>query len=71
MPRTRCSASADDPVQLTRDAIEVARAYMDLPANERAQFRRAIAGRAFDWTEPDARPAVWPMRLQIVRDPTL
>jgi len=53
-------------VELTRDAIDLARAYMELPANERAQFKEAIAARAFDWSS--GTPAIWPMRLEIVRE---
>jgi hypothetical protein len=60
---------AEKPVRLLKEQIELAQMWRQLPENERGQFKRAIAARALDWTAPaPARPAIWPMRLQIVRD---
>jgi len=60
-----------DSVVLPSEALAVARAFMALPGNERAQFGESIAARAFDWTVPDTQPDDWPMVLRIERDPLI
>ena len=39
----------DRSIELTRDALAVARAYMDLPGIERQKFADAIAQRVAAW----------------------
>jgi hypothetical protein len=60
-------------IEISSQGIDVAVALAKLPANERAAFADAIKARAEAWDhcEHYERPRVWPMVLQVVRDPKL
>jgi hypothetical protein len=61
-------------MEFTRDALAVAKAYMDLPANERALFRTAITARAAAWDASeglDSPPRPWPIVVKVEQDPAV
>lgn len=45
-----------DGVEYTKEALEVAKAFMDLPRNLRDEFKRQIETEALRWTTPAIEP---------------
>ena len=60
-------------IEITQDALTVAKAYMDLPANERKAFRAAIVERAAAWDTAallgNKFPSAWPVIVMVRQDP--